>query len=69
MIHPASKFLIKWASVAVALTVFYGAALPALLNADNDALVVIGAILSVAVPIAVVAYVVRAFRKFQKETK
>lgn len=69
MIHPASKFLIKWASIAVALTMFYGAALPALLNSDADVLVIIGAILSVAVPIAVVAYVVHAFRKFQKDMK
>jgi predicted aconitase with swiveling domain len=48
---------------------FYGAALPALLNSDADVLVIIGAILSVAVPIAVVAYVVHAFRKFQKDMK
>jgi predicted aconitase with swiveling domain len=69
MMHPASKFLIKWASIAVALTVFYGAALPALLNSDADVFVIIGAILTVAVPVAVVAYVVHAFKKFQKEAQ
>ena len=69
MMHPASKFLIKWASVASALGVFYGAALPALLNSDSDALVIIGAALAIVVPTAVVIYIVHCYQKFKKETK
>ena len=69
MMHPASKFLIKWASVASALGVFYGVALPAMLNSDSDARVVIGAALSVVVPTVVVIYIVHSYQKYKKETK